>query len=143
MSDGPGRTLFAFVRHWSRRGDPQRGRDVLVTEAVRALDGRGPATINAVAREIGIDQSGASRLVRDAVAAGYLAMTRPAADARRREVSVTAAGHALLRDAHRWQEAMFDRLTADWTEHRRADFHQAMRQLMASSHAVDRSTPAE
>jgi DNA-binding MarR family transcriptional regulator len=133
---GPGQTLFAFVRHWSRRTNPgDTGRDVLVTEAVRTLSARGGATINAVAYEIGIDQSGASRLVRAAVTAGYLAMTRAAADARRREVTVTPAGEALLADAHRWQEQVFDELTASWPAHRRAEFHQAMRSLLETSHA--------
>jgi DNA-binding MarR family transcriptional regulator len=132
---GPGQTLFAFVRHWSRRSDTgDTGRDVLVTEAVRTLSVRGGATINAVAHEIGIDQSGASRLVRAAVAAGYLAMTRAAADARRREVTVTAAGEALLADAHRWQEQVFGELTASWSARQRADLHEAMQRLLSSSH---------
>ncbi|WP_433262006.1 MarR family winged helix-turn-helix transcriptional regulator [Actinosynnema sp. CS-041913] len=141
---GPGQVLFEFVRHWSRRwnapGDgpaAQRGRLVLVTEAVRSLGGRGVATVNAVAREIGIDQSGASRLVKDAVGAGYLEMRPSAADARRREVSVTAAGLDLLRDAHRWQEAVFDHLTAQWTARQRAEFHRAMLRLLERSHTLE------
>ncbi|ADB30768.1 hypothetical protein Kfla_1673 [Kribbella flavida DSM 17836] len=140
---GPGQTLFAFVRHWSRRwnaaGDgqvAQRGRQVLVTEAVHALSGRGTATINAVAREIGIDQSGASRLVKDAVSAGYLALRPAADDARRRDVSITPAGLELLQDAHRWQETMFDQLTERWTPEQKTEFHRAMRSLLDRSHTL-------
>ncbi len=47
---------------------------MLVCEAVHSLSERGvAATINAIAHEIGIDQSGASRLVTSATTAGYLA----------------------------------------------------------------------
>lgn len=143
---GPGRTLFAFVRHWSRRWNgpadhaaARRGRFVLVTEAVHALQARGrsPVTVNAVAREIGIDQSGSSRLVKDAVEAGYLELRPSADDARRREVSVTAAGAELLRDAHRWQEEVFGLLTEGWTEEERAGFHRAMLRLLDRSDAVE------
>lgn len=133
-----GRLLFAFVRHWARR-DPavaEQGRLVLVTEAVHALAGRGAAaTVNAVAREIGIDQSGASRLVKDAVAAGWLSMRASTVDGRRREVALTAAGSAMLADAHRWQEQVFDELTAGWSARRRRDFAAAMTDLMARSRA--------
>jgi hypothetical protein len=47
---GPGQTLFAFVRHWSRRWNGERadrGRLVLVTEAAHSLGGG--VTINALA----------------------------------------------------------------------------------------------
>ncbi|MFC3996936.1 MarR family winged helix-turn-helix transcriptional regulator [Nocardiopsis sediminis] len=142
---GPGQALFAFVRHWSRRWNTaadgqaaQSGRHVLVTEAVHALAGRrGGATINDVAREIGIDQSGASRLVKDAVAAGHLELRPSTADARRREVSVTAGGRTLLRDAHRWQEEAFAHLTEGWTARQRNEFHRAMLRLMERSHTLE------
>ncbi|MEV5555389.1 MarR family winged helix-turn-helix transcriptional regulator [Nonomuraea wenchangensis] len=145
MSDpGPGQVLFAFVRYWSRRpqaGDPElaeQGRLVLVAEAVHALTGRGvPATVNAVAHEIGIDQSGASRLVRSAREAGYLTMGGPGADGRRRRAALTPAGLALLDHAHDWQEQVFDRLTEGWSERRRRDFRQAMTELMERSCTLD------
>ncbi|SCK42591.1 MarR family winged helix-turn-helix transcriptional regulator [Streptomyces sp. WMMB 322] len=139
---GPGQVLFEFVRHWSRRphaGESQgaeQGRLVLVTEAVHSLTRRGPATVNAVAREIGIDQSNASRLVKSAIAAGHLRMRAADADGRRRELSVTPAGLAMLDKAHRWQEAVFDRLTEGWSEEQRAGFRQAMLSLLERSHAA-------
>ncbi|MDA2804300.1 MarR family winged helix-turn-helix transcriptional regulator [Nocardiopsis suaedae] len=145
-AEGPGQALFAFVRHWSRRWNgptdhaaARQGRLVLATEAVHALQARGgaPVTVNSVAREIGIDQSGASRLVKDAVETGHLELRPSADDARRREASVTAAGAALLRDAHRWQEEAFALLTEDWTEEERAGFHRAMVRLLDRSHAVE------
>lgn len=161
-SPGPGQILFTFVRHWSRRsqtaapsggtatgvgvgvgdggaGDAEQGRLVLVTEAVNSLARRGAAaTVNAVAHEIGIDQSGASRLVKSATEGGYLAMQASASDGRRRQATVTAAGHALLDHAHVWQEAVFDRLTEGWSERRRKDFASAMAELIERSQTLDR-----
>lgn len=140
---GPGQTLFAFVRHWSRRSadDPrlaEAGRAVLVVEAVAALNHRDrPATVNAVAAEIGIDQSGASRLVAGATASGYLAPTPDSADGRRRRVTVTPAGRRLLTHAHRWQEQVFEQLTEDWSPRRRREFQQAMTDLLERSYPAD------
>lgn len=136
---GPGQALFAFVRHWSRRSSAEagQGRLVLATEAVHALAERGIApTVNAVAHEIGVDQSGASRLVTSATKAGYLTMRTSDTDGRRREAAVTPAGHALLAQAREWQEQVFDRLTEGWSEQRRRDFQQAMADLVDRSCAV-------
>jgi DNA-binding MarR family transcriptional regulator len=131
--------LFEFVRHWSRRtaGEAtEQGRLVVVVEAVHSVAARTSPTINAVAHEIGIDQSGASRLVKDAVAAGYLELTPAPLDARRREVAVTAVGRQMLRDAHRWQESVFRDLTTTWTAQQRDDFRHAMLDLVDRSHIL-------
>jgi len=141
---GPGRVLFEFVRHWSRRAPAAghqaagQGRLVLVTEAVHSLAQRGiAATVNAVAREIGIDQSGASRLVTSAADAGYLKMRTSATDGRRRQATVTSSGHAMLGQAHDWQEQIFDRLTDDWSEQQRLDFQRAMISLIDRTYALN------
>lgn len=143
-SSGPGQILFAFVRHWSRRSSvssqtvAEQGRLVLVTEAVHSLTQRGvAATVNAVAHEIGIDQSGASRLVKSATEAGYLSMRASATDGRQRQATVTSSGHTLLAQAHDWQEQVFDRLTRGWSERQRRDFQQAMTDLIDRSYALD------
>ena len=142
-SPGPGQVLFAFVRHWSRRsaGDhaaAEQGRLVLVTEAVHSLTRRRiAATVNAVAGEIGIDQSGASRLVKSATAAGYLTVQAPGTDGRRRPATVTSAGHAMLEQAHAWQEQVFDQLAEGWSAQQRGDFQQAMTELIDRSYAGD------
>ncbi|GIH96364.1 MarR family winged helix-turn-helix transcriptional regulator [Planobispora siamensis] len=136
--------MFAFVRYWSRRppaGDDkvaERGRLVLVTEAVDALTERGAAaTVNAVAREIGIDQSGASRLVKSAAEAGYLTMRSSDADGRQRRAALTPTGHTMLDQARAWQEQVFDRLTEGWSEQRRRGFQRAMTELIDRSRALD------
>jgi DNA-binding MarR family transcriptional regulator len=127
--------LFQFVRFWSRRwtgagsgAHVERGRDVMVTEAVIVHSGRGGATINQVAEELGIDQSGASRMVADAVARGYLSK-EPAVDARRRVVQVTEHGQQLVARAHAWQETIFADLTAGWTPAEVEQFTRLMRRL--------------
>lgn len=117
-------------------GATERGRLVLVTEAVRSLSRRGGVTVNAVVDEIGIDQSGASRLVNSAVLAGYPRVSSSRADGRRREVSVTPAGISMLIDAHQWQEKVFTALTVHWTDRQRGEFRQAMVSLPGRSHAL-------
>lgn len=140
---GPGQTLFHFVRHWARRplapdAGGEHGRLVLVCEAVHALGRRNaPATVNAIAREIGIDQSGASRLIRSATEGGHLTTAASAADGRQREASLTPAGRALLDQAHRWQEDVFSELTRGWSDAKRRNFQQAMTDLMDRSYAMD------
>lgn len=144
MTDlGPGQVLFHFVRHWSRRSvaadtGGEQGRLVLVCEAVHALSVRvTPATVNAIAQEIGIDQSGASRLIKSATAAGYVVMATAPADGRRREASLTSSGQSMLDQAHRWQEEIFLHLTEGWSDKKRRDFRQAMSDLIERSYAVD------
>lgn len=141
---GPGQVLFAFVRHWSRRplaSDhkvAEQGRLVLVTEAVHSLTQRGiVATVNAVAHEIGIDQSGASRLVKSATEAGYLTMQASDTDGRQRQATLTSFGLTMLDQAHDWQEQVFDRLTEGWSEQQRRNFQQAMTELIDRSYALD------
>lgn len=142
-SSGPGQVLFTFVRHWSRRSSAsdkvaEQGRLVLVTEAVHSLTQRGiAATVNAVAHEIGIDQSGASRLVKSATEAGYLTMQASKTDGRRRQATVTSSGHIMLEQAHDWQEQVFNRLTEGWSKQQRRDFQQAMTDLIDRSYALD------
>lgn len=120
---GPGQALFRLVRFWSRRwtGAGQavelaHARDVMVTEAVASLGGREGATVNAVANELGIDQSGASRFIAQAVQRGYLRKDASRDDARQRVLHVTPTGDELLQAAHAWQEAVFADLTAGWPE---------------------------
>lgn len=143
IANGPGQMLFRFVRHWSKRaigGGPEmaeRGRDVWVTEAVYALSALSEITVNDVAAEMGIDQSGASRMLAHATDQGYLKVGRSSLDARRRTISITAAGGKLLREAHAWQEDVFARLTEEWTHSERREFGRAMARLIEHSRAYE------
>lgn len=124
-ADG-GPALFRLVRFWSRRwstGSPTAAdrhvRHVLVMTAVDAAGST--ATIAAVAHQLGLDRSGASRLVRDAASEGLL--TRRAGDDRRQaSVVLTGAGRTLLDAALAWQRTAFAELTKDWPEADRNSF---------------------
>lgn len=115
----------------------------MVAEAVHALTQRqAVVTVNAIAQEIGIDQSGASRLVNRATAAGYLTVMASEGDGRCRQVTITRSGTELLQQAHDWQEQVFAWLTGEWSEARRREFRQAMLDLTERSYLLDaRSTP--
>ena len=117
-SDG-GPALFRLVRYWSRRwatGPPSaEDRQVQHVLAVTAVDAAGAEpTIGAVAHQLGVDQSGASRLVGAATAQGYLTRVAASGDRRRAAVALTDTGRAVLADAQSWQRAAFSELTAAW-----------------------------
>jgi DNA-binding MarR family transcriptional regulator len=128
-----GPALFRLVRYWSRRwaggvsgevaGEQRTVAAVLVVEAVHTIGtASGAATVGAVAHQLGLDQSGASRMVRDATAAGFLARAESTQDRRRAALQLTEEGHALLAASHDWQRHAFHELTADWDEDDRVRF---------------------
>ncbi|GIJ44868.1 hypothetical protein Val02_17540 [Virgisporangium aliadipatigenens] len=93
--------------------------DILVVEAVAASAagadiGERAVTVTDVAEQLGLDRSGASRLVSAAVAHGYVARAAAGGDARRAALTVTPAGAELLAAAHAWQDGVFAELTAGW-----------------------------
>jgi DNA-binding MarR family transcriptional regulator len=116
-----GPALFHLVRFWSRRWlrddhpDPDdHALDILVLEATDAATSNRTATVAEVAAQLGIDRSGASRLIASAEDRGYVSRRINKADARRVELSITRTGRALLNAARRWQSATFLDLVADW-----------------------------
>ncbi|WP_203898438.1 MarR family winged helix-turn-helix transcriptional regulator [Virgisporangium aliadipatigenens] len=125
-SRGAGPALFHLVRYWSRRwapgvaaGTDSAVQDILVVEAVAASAagadiGERAVTVTDVAEQLGLDRSGASRLVSAAVAHGYVARAAAGGDARRAALTVTPAGAELLAAAHAWQDGVFAELTAGW-----------------------------
>ncbi|MBP2193182.1 MarR family winged helix-turn-helix transcriptional regulator [Nocardia goodfellowii] len=131
-----GPALFRLVRFWSRRwtgraftrerepaGDLRQIQHIQVVEAVAAaLRTTTEATVTTVATQLGLDHSGASRMVRDAVAAGYLARGDSAHDRRRAVLCLTDSGRELHAAARDWQRRCFDQLTASWSDHDRRQF---------------------
>lgn len=115
---GSGQVLFGFVRFWSRRRTAAgRGPDVLVVEAVHALAARRTSvSVNDVAHEIGVDQSGASRMVTRAHRAGLLSRQASGRVGAPASIAVTPAGAHLLRHAHAWQDDMVRTLTDGWPD---------------------------
>lgn len=140
-SDG-GPALFRLVRFWSRRwargvavgisDQASLPQHVLTLDAISTSarnnhdDG---ATVGDVARLLGLDHSGASRMVAAANASGYVARTRAASDGRRRVLNLTAAGRELIDASKEWQRETFDELTAHWSERDRAQFATYLQRL--------------
>ncbi|MET8156641.1 MarR family winged helix-turn-helix transcriptional regulator [Sphaerisporangium sp. NPDC005289] len=140
-----GPALFRLVRFWSRRwagraseeltGESRHVQHILVVEAVvtnasRAVAGEDAVvTVGTVAHQLGLDHSGASRMVRDAVEAGYLARATSERDRRRACLRLTESGEELLATARRWQRQAFDELTASWPEDDRRRFASYLRRL--------------
>jgi len=116
-----GPALFQLVRFWSRRWlrddhatPDDHALDILVLEAVDAAKRSNTRSVNDVATQLGLDRSGASRLISAATSRGYLTRRTQTADARRVELQITRSGRALLNAARRWQSAAFLDLVADW-----------------------------
>lgn len=121
---GAGPALFRLVRFWSRRwaaeaisqdpAEQARVQDVLVLDALDAVSARGEISVSDVAKELGIDHSGASRMIAEATAHGYVAREPSPDDARRMSLSITERGSELQTAAHAWQEETFERLVKGW-----------------------------
>ena len=120
-----GPALFRLVRFWSRRwanrashelsGELRHVQHIQAVEAVHAARLRGQEpTVAAVAHQLGLDDSGASRIVRDATGAGYLVRGSSQQDRRRAALTLTERGSELLAGSHRWQQQTFEQLTVDW-----------------------------
>jgi DNA-binding MarR family transcriptional regulator len=136
MTDG-GPALFRLVRFWSRRwttrtsealtGEMRHAQHILVLEAVDAM--RGEATVSAVAHQLGLDHSGASRMVKDAAMAGCITREESEEDKRRTVVRLTGQGSELLAGARQWQQKVFDELTASWDAKDKAQFAGYLRRM--------------
>jgi DNA-binding MarR family transcriptional regulator len=75
-----------------------------------------------VAHQLGLDHSGASRMVRDAVTAADLIRVASERDRRRVCLRLTPNGHDLLTGSHQWQRRVFDELTVTWDQQDRRQF---------------------
>ncbi|MFC6086214.1 MarR family winged helix-turn-helix transcriptional regulator [Sphaerisporangium aureirubrum] len=128
-----GPALFRLVRFWSRRwintasqeltGEPRHVQHILAVEAVHtAAKHSTEITVGTVAHHLGLDHSGASRIIRDAVEAGYLTRLPSPQDRRRASLHLTDPGHSLLHASHQWQNQTFTALTATWPPQDRHQF---------------------
>lgn len=125
-SDG-GPALFRLVRFWSRRwinraseeltGEIRNVQHILAVEAAHTMrDDSEEATVGTVAHQLGLDHSGASRIVKEATAAGYLTRAASEHDRRRASLRLTENGNELLAGSRQWQRHAFEELTATWDE---------------------------
>jgi DNA-binding MarR family transcriptional regulator len=137
---GAGPALFRLVRFWSRRGAAQvaeeltgeqrRIQDVQVLEAVdTAMRRTAEVSVTDVAHQLGIDRSGASRFIGDAVEHGYLRREPSTVDGRRAVHVITETGQDLLTRSHAWQDDKFAAFTAGWSREDAARFGGYLRRL--------------
>jgi len=138
--EGAGAALFHLVRFWSRRwvttppdevtAEMAQVRDIMVLEAVHAAAAKAQTvSVANVAYELGIDHSGASRMVSEASRHGYVVRRAAADDARRATLTLTNAGLDVLAAAHAYQDDVFAQLTAGWPARDVARFATYLRRL--------------
>lgn len=131
-ADG-GPALFRLVRFWSRRwitgtgpqlpDDLRHTQHIQVVEAVAAASDSGAeATVATVAHLLGLDHSGAGRMIREAGTDGYVSRTESAVDRRRTALLLTPRGTRLLTGTRQWQRQVFAELTATWSDEDRDRF---------------------
>ena len=122
--------LFRLGRLFGRNGlvsgHPARAQElsrILIVQAVEAVQATAQeATVGAVAQQLAVDPSTASRLVADAIEDGYLVRSASPADNRRVQLGLTEDGHALAQSARDYQLSIFQQVTSDWTDQERAEF---------------------
>lgn len=153
MQDGddappdPGPAVFQLIRFWSRRwvftaaddllDDRAQIQTILVLEAVSAATGSTKqASIPGIAAELGVDRSGASRMVRDAERDGYLRRNTIGNDRRRVLVELSTEGARLLEASRAWQQAQFDTLVHDWSQEDVAAFGRLLQRFLTASRSA-------
>lgn len=103
---------------------------VLVAHVVGEVDGG--LAVAEVADRLGVAAATASRLCDRAVAAGYLEKVVPAGDARRRTVSLTAAGVRLREDSLAFRLDYLGDLLRGWTPDEIATFERLLSRFAMS-----------
>jgi DNA-binding MarR family transcriptional regulator len=96
--------------------------EVLHAIAASEADAPDAASIGMVAQEMGVDPSQASRLVREAVAAGLVMRVASAADARRSILRLSETGLSLMNGARNHKRALLLEHFRDWSEQDLEDF---------------------
>jgi DNA-binding MarR family transcriptional regulator len=131
--DDASRSLFRFGRAFARLpmrdllagGGAQASElsAILVVQSVEAAyrDGQ-DVTVGAIAAQLGIDPSTASRLVAQAERAGLIDRRASPRDARASFLSLTAKGRVLADGAARYQRVVFESATGDWSVEEKQSF---------------------
>ncbi|BCP54670.1 hypothetical protein K32_32870 [Kaistia sp. 32K] len=92
-----------------------------LVEVLHAIAGNGPdaqdaVSIGAVAQEMGVDPSQASRMVREAVEAGLVVRVASPDDARRSVLQLSELGASLVASARNYKHALLLEHFRDWPE---------------------------
>lgn len=110
---------------------------LIVTAISGAHDGMSVAD---VASELGVAPATASRLCDRAMAGGYVAKTRAAADARRLSLTLTPAGAALQAQSEAFRLGYLHRILHDWTSEDVRNFERLLTRFATAVH-LDPPTP--
>ena len=103
--------LAAVRRDMWRRAGFEQAQTIAALNAVRRL---GPVRVSAVAEDLSVDISVASRQLSALEERGLVERTTDPGDARSRLLAVTPAGLASLADAHDRMVGVFQSTVADW-----------------------------
>ncbi|GAA4227702.1 DNA-binding MarR family transcriptional regulator [Streptosporangium album] len=135
--------LFRLRRIWARplrarrSTDPQRPvqlSNVMVVHAVHKLSlDLSEVTVGAVAEQLDVDPSTASRLVNDAIGAGFVEREESEVDARRARLVLSGRGHRVLEVVVRHRRIYLDGLIADWDETDREVFARLLTRFAAAA----------
>ncbi|GLW10848.1 hypothetical protein Misp01_59760 [Microtetraspora sp. NBRC 13810] len=144
--------FFRLRRMWSRplrprrAGDPARAvqmSNVMVVGAIYRLGLECPeVTVGGVAEYMDVEPSTASRLVNDAIGAGFVEREVSRVDARRARLVLSDTGRRVLDAVTRYRRAHLDRLIADWDPAERQEFARLVTKFAEAS-AADPADPAE
>lgn len=119
----------------------ERGRivchDISLTQcyALEALLRRGPSTLNALARELGLDKSTASRAVAALQRKGYVGRAAHPGDARAVLLDITAAGRRIHERIRQDRIAERTELLASFSSEVREGMADVMRRLASATRA--------
>jgi DNA-binding MarR family transcriptional regulator len=144
--------LFRLRRMWARplrsrkAGDPARPVQMSHVMVAGAVHRQGlecaEVTVGAVAEHLDIDPSTASRLVNDAICAGFVRRESSQVDARRVRLVLSERGRRVLDAVARFRRSYFDGLIDDWDPADRETFARLLTKFAESSaaHPTDPAT---
>ena len=93
----------------------------------------GEITVGAVADQLNVDPSVASRMVTDCIDSGYVRREASASDGRRTVLKLTSAGIALRDRFRQLQRERFEQITSAWTDADRLNFARLLVRYAADS----------
>lgn len=137
LLDGIG-PAFSRLRRHAPAGRKDLSRNLVLNVVA---DEPGETTVGAIADELKVDPSVASRMVSDCITAGYLLRTASQTDGRRTVLQVTPEGEALRDSFAKQQREAFEHITADWPEDERIQFARLLLKYAQASAAHRKHGP--
>src|ERR1700693_1272112 len=104
-------------------------------DETNGVPGDEPA-VGMVAEHLGVDPSRASRMVADAIRAGYVRRVASQVDGHRVRLELTGAGRKLLKTTSSFRRHFFSKVMAGWSENDCAEFARLLTKFTQPSRAV-------